>query len=201
MQLQAGQKKAVTNKRKKRRIEVGCLARMNNFTSTEQPAMNTQEDIIITREFNAPREAIWNAWTKPEQMKQWWGPTGYTCPVAKMDVREGGKYHAAMRSDKGDMHWSTGTYKEILPLQRMVISDHFADADGNIIKAESLGMPGQWPDELMVTVTFEETANGTRMTMKHEGMPPEMREMCALGWEQCFDKMEAMVEKKQVASK
>lgn len=177
------------------------LARMNTFTSTEQLAMNTNENIIITREFNAPREAVWNAWTKPEQMKEWWAPNGYTCPVAKMDVREGGSYHAAMRSDKGDMHWSTGTYKEIVPLQRMVITDHFADEHGNIITAESAGMPGNWPEELLVTVTFEEASNGTRMTMEHEGVPAEMREMCAQGWNECFDKMAALVERKPEIAK
>ncbi len=177
------------------------LARMNGFTSTEQLANNPDEDIKIIREFSAPREAVWNAWTKPDQMMQWWAPNGYTCPVAKMDVRDGGKYHAAMRSEKGEMHWSTGTYKEIKPLQRMVITDHFADEQGNIIKAESAGMPGNWPDTLMVTVTFEEAANGTRMTMKHEGVPAEMRAMCAQGWHECFDKMAALVEPKQTIAK
>lgn len=170
------------------------LARMNNFTSTEQLAMNSNEDILITREFNAPREAVWNAWTTPDQMMQWWAPNGYTCPVANMDVREGGKYHAAMRSEKGGMHWSTGIYKEIVPLQKLVISDHFADEHGNIINGASAGMPGNWPDTLLITVTFEDAANGARMTMKHEGVPVEMRAMCAQGWNECFDKMAALVE-------
>lgn len=177
------------------------LAHMNKITSTEQLAMNTNEDIIITREFNAPCEAIWNAWTKPEQMKEWWGPNGYTCPIAKMDVREGGTYHASMRSEKGDMHWSTGTYKEIVPLRKLVISDHFADEKGHIIKAESIGMPGNWPEELTVTVTLEDFADGSRMTMKHEGVPAEMRKECTQGWNECFDKMETLVERKPEIAK
>ncbi len=162
--------------------------------------MNTNKDIIITREFNAPRKAVWDMWTTPEGMKVWHGPNGYSCPVAKMDVREGGTYHTAMRADNGDTHWSTGTYKEIVPLKKLVCSDHFADENGNILNAQSLGMPGNWPDELTVTVNLEETANGTRMTMKHEGIPAEMREMCAKGWNECFDKMAAHVETKEKLS-
>lgn len=170
------------------------LARMNEFTSSATMAQNSNEDITITREFNSPREAVWLAWTKPEEMMKWWGPTGYSCPVAKMDVREGGSYHTAMRAENGDTHWSTGTYKQIVPMERLVCTDHFADQEGNIIKAESIGMPGKWPDELLVTVTFEDAGNGTRMIMKHEGIPAEMREMCILGWQQSFDKLAAAVE-------
>ncbi|MDQ3101171.1 MAG: SRPBCC domain-containing protein [Bacteroidota bacterium] len=169
------------------------LARMNDFTPTDQLAMNNNTDIVITREYNAPREAIWNAWTKPAEMMKWHGPHGYTCPVAKIDLREGGTYHTAMRATNGDTHWSTGTYKEIVPMERLVCTDHFADADGNIINGQSIGMPGNWPDEMVVSVTFEEIANGTRMTMTHQGIPAAMKQMCTAGWNESFDKLATAV--------
>ncbi len=170
------------------------LARMNNFTTTDQLAMNTDQDIMITREFNAPRQAVWDAWTTPEGMKVWHGPNGYSCPVAEMDVREGGTYHTAMRADNGETHWSTGTYTEIVPLERIVCTDQFADAEGNAINARNIGMPGDRPAEMLVTVDFEETATGTRMTMEHQGIPAEMRQMCIQGWNESFDRMATHVE-------
>lgn len=54
--------------------------------------MNTTaatRDLVITRAFNASVEQVWSAWTDPERIKRWWGPVGFTCPVANMDFREG----------------------------------------------------------------------------------------------------------------
>ena len=47
-------------------------------------------DLVVTRVFDAPVEAVWKAWTDAEQVKKWWGPDGFTAPVAKLDFREGG---------------------------------------------------------------------------------------------------------------
>ena len=47
-------------------------------------------DVVVTRRFDAPVERAWNAWSDPEDVRQWWGPTGFTCPRADMDFREGG---------------------------------------------------------------------------------------------------------------
>jgi len=95
-----------------------------------------------------------------------------------------------MRSPEGKDYWSTGVYREIVPVERLVCTDSFADADGNVVPASSYGMTGEWPDELLVTVTFEEQPWKTRMTLKHEGFPPgAVSSQTQAGWNESFDKL------------
>ena len=77
--------------------------------------MADQNAITITREFDAPREKVWRAWTDPDRLMKWWGPKGFTSPFCKIDLRVGGKYLYDMRSSEGRDYWSTGTYREIVP--------------------------------------------------------------------------------------
>jgi uncharacterized protein YndB with AHSA1/START domain len=94
-----------------------------------------------------------------------------------------------MRSPEGQDFWSTGVYREIVAPERLVCSDSFADAAGNVVPATHYGMGPDFPLELKVTVTFEEIDGKTRMTLRHEGFPPDTVEMCTEGWNQSFDKL------------
>lgn len=154
------------------------------------------QDIVIEREFNAPRDRVWKAWTQPSQIKRWWGPKHFTAPVAKTDVREGGKYLFAMKGPDGKMYWSTGTYKEVARPERLVVTDSFADAKGNVVASAEYGMPGL-PAELLVTTTFEELpGKKTRMVMRHAGFPAgQMADMAKAGWNESFDKLEKSLKK------
>src|SRR5262245_29973397 len=113
-------------------------------------------EIVITRIFDAPRQLVWKAWTEPEHVMRWWGPKTYTSPACKIDFRVGGVYLFCMRSPDGKNYWSTGVYREIVPLERIVCTDSFADEHGNLVPASHYGLPGDWPEELMITVMFEE---------------------------------------------
>ena len=148
-------------------------------------------EIVITRIFDAPRELVWKAWTNPEHLMRWWGPKDFTAPVCKVDLRVGGKYLYCMRSKEGQEFWSTGTYKEIVPLERLVCSDSFADEKGNVVPASHYGMPGDnWPLELTVTITLEDLRGKTKMTLTHSGIPSgQMKEMTGAGWNESFDKL------------
>jgi uncharacterized protein YndB with AHSA1/START domain len=138
---------------------------------------------IITRSFDAPRELVWKAWTDPEQVMRWWGPKGFTAPVAKIDFRTGGKYLYAMRSPEGEDFWSTGVYREIVPLERIVVTDSFADETGTIVPALHYGMIGDWPLELLVTLTFKEEKGTTKFSLRHEGIPlGQMSDLTKAGW-------------------
>lgn len=152
----------------------------------------TEKGLYIERVFDAPVELLWKAWSDPEMYKQWWGPRGYTAPVAQIDFREGGKFFGSMRSPEGQDIWSTGVYREIVPMKRIVCTDSFADADGNVVSATHYGMPGDIPLEMLVTVTFEDLGGGkTKMTLLHEGLPAgEMSEGAGTGWNESFDKLE-----------
>ncbi len=148
-------------------------------------------EIVITRVFDAPREQVWRAWTDPEHFKKWWGPENFTAPVAEIDLRVGGKYFNCMRSPEGQDYYTTGVYLEIVPLERIVYTDAFADANGNAVPASDYGM-GDWPMELKVTVTFEEQDGKTKMTLRHVGIPAgEHSEMAEAGWNESFDKLAA----------
>jgi uncharacterized protein YndB with AHSA1/START domain len=153
---------------------------------------NTADAITITRTFNAPRELVWRAWTEPEHFMRWWGPEHYTSPVAKMDLRVGGTYLASIRSPEGQDFYSTGEYREITPPERLVFTDAFADAEGNVVPASYYGMEGEWPNNILITVTLEEENGRTRLTMRQDGIPTgEMGEQMAAGWNEYFDKLAA----------
>ena len=152
--------------------------------------IKNKDELTITRIFDAPREKVWQAWTSPEEIKKWWGPKYFTAPVSKIDLRVGGKYLSCMRGPDGKDYWSTGVYRELVPMERIVVTDSFADEKGNVVPASHYGMTGDFPLELLVTVTFEELGNKTKMVLRHEGIPlGMMREMTETGWSESFDKL------------
>jgi uncharacterized protein YndB with AHSA1/START domain len=149
--------------------------------------------LVIERVFDAPRELVWKAWSDPQLAKRWWGPKGFTAPAAEIDFRVGGKMLLAMQSpdfNEGRPIWSTGIYREIVPLERIVVTDSFSDEQGNVVPATHYGMPDNFPLEMLVTVTFEEIDGKTRMTLRHEGLPVgEMKDGAGVGWNESFDKL------------
>jgi uncharacterized protein YndB with AHSA1/START domain len=152
--------------------------------------LKDKTELIITRIFDAPRDLVWKAWTEPERVKKWWGPKNFTAPVSKIDLRVGGKYLSCMRGPDGKDYWSTGVYREIVPMERIVSTDSFADEKGTVVPASHYGMTGDWPMELLVTVTFEEAGGKTKMILRHEGIPSGMmRELTETGWSESFDKL------------
>ncbi len=159
-----------------------------NRTRARKPAQG--KDLVITRVFDAPRDLVWNAWTDPESLKRWWGPKGFTTPYAKIDLRVGGKYLNCMRSPEGKDYWSTGVYREIVPMERIVCTDSFADEEGNVVPATHYGMGPDLPIEMLVTVTLEDQGGKTKLTLRHAGLPagPD-QEGAEAGWSQSLDKL------------
>lgn len=136
---------------------------------------------------------MWKAWTESEQVKRWWGPNGFTTPLAKMDFREGGTSLVCMNSAQfGDLY-STWHYREIVPLKRILYIHNLADKDGNKLDPRALGMPQDFPQDQCHTVTFRGLPDGkTEMTViEHEWPAGQMVEMSRMGLGQCLDKMAA----------
>jgi uncharacterized protein YndB with AHSA1/START domain len=159
----------------------------------QQAPASTKDALVIERIFDAPRELVWKAWTDPELAKKWWGPRGFTAPLAEIDFRVGGKSLLAMQSpdfNEGRPIYSTGVYKEIIPMERIVTTDCFADESGNVVPATHYGMGEDIPLEMLITVTFEDLGDRTKMTLRHEGLPAgEMIEGAGQGWNESFDKL------------
>lgn len=159
---------------------------------TQNNPATTTKDLVITRIFDAPRALVWKAWTDPQHLMRWWGPETFTSPTCKVDLRVGGKYLFCMRSPEGQDFWSTGVYNEIVPLERIVYTDSFSDAEGNVISPEAYGMGSDFPIASVITVTFEDYEGKTKMTLRNPGVPEgEMREMTLSGWNTSLDKLAA----------
>lgn len=146
--------------------------------------------LVLTRVFQAPRPLVWKAFTDPVQLVKWWGPEHFTCPGAQVDLHIGGRYLLGMKGPDGAEFWGTGTYREIILNQKLVYTDQFADAAGHVVSAASLGLPGDWPEEPLVTVTFAELGKEkTLVTIHHHQLPEEWKEMTVSGWSSSFDKL------------
>ena len=137
-------------------------------------------EIVMTRAFDAPRNLVFDAFTKPELVKQWLlGPDGWTMPVCEIDLRAGGEYHYRWRADDGHMEFGTaGVFREVTKPARIVQTER---------------MEGQ-PSEALNTTEFIE-GNGittVRMRILHESR--EIRDMVvetgmATGVERSYDRL------------
>ena len=161
----------------------------------QKPNLEKSLLVKITRIFESPIDRVWQAWTDAELMKQWWGPEGYTSPSIKIDFRVGGKYLSSMKDSAGKVMWSSGIYKEIETYKKIVCTDYFSDENGNPILASEVGMSGEWPPELLITIEFSNTHSGqTKMIISHEGIPKEMHDECVEGWNSSIHKLQRLLE-------
>lgn len=152
--------------------------------------------VQLTRTFRAPVERVFSAWSNPEFIKQWWGPAGFTAPSATTEFRVGGKYLFSIRSPDGKEYWSTGVYLQIIPNEKILCTDQFADENGNTISAKQAGMTGNWPETVYITVDFEKTDDDhTNMTVSQEGVPQEIHDDSIAGWNGSLDKLQRLVER------
>lgn len=153
----------------------------------------SKDAVVIERTFDAPVDLIWQMWTQPEHFKKWYGPKGFTVPVAEMDVRVGGKRLVCMEMQKPDgsmKMWTAGEYTEVVPNQRLVYTDSPADENGNVVSPSAVGMPDGYPATTEVTVLLEDLGGRTKMVMTHAGVPAGAGD----GWEQAFAKMADHIE-------
>lgn len=149
-------------------------------------SMIPQDGVVVDRQFDAPVSLIWRAWTNPDDFKQWYGPTGFTVPVAKLDTKVNGRRLVCMASPDGSKQmWTVGTHKELAPNRRLVYTESPSDEQGNAVSPEAMGMPPGFPTESVVTVTLNEENGRTHLTLTHTGVP----EGAAGGWNMAFDKL------------
>jgi uncharacterized protein YndB with AHSA1/START domain len=128
---------------------------------------STENTILLTRTFNAPRELVWKAWTTPELLARWWGPHGWSLSTNNMDFRPGGAWEYCMSGPNGEPSCGKAVYQEIVVPERIVYRDYFSDADGNPIE----GMP-----ETEVTLEFVEANGQTKLVSTTLCATPEDRD-------------------------
>lgn len=126
----------------------------------------TAREVVITREFDAPRELVFRAWTHPEQLRRWYAPDGCAIHFKRIDVRPGGMFHSCVRTPDGHDCWCTGVYREIVAPERIVYTLTIADEQGNAVGPTDVGMDPNWPRETTVTVTLAERDGRTTLTLR-----------------------------------
>lgn len=111
----------------------------------------------ITREFNAPVEEVWKAWTTSAALEQWWAPKPWKAETQKMDFREGGTWLYCMVGPEGERNWSGFDFKTIEKNKQLTGRDYFCDEKGN----RSTDLPNMdW------ITTFSPTSTGTRVEVR-----------------------------------
>ena len=113
---------------------------------------NDDRAIVMTREFDAPRQLVWDAWTQPQHVAQWWGPNGFTNTIHEMEVKPEGVWRFTMHGPDGRDWPNRIVFREIVEPERLVY-DH----------SDDLPEP---TTRFHVTVTFEELGSRTRLTMR-----------------------------------
>ena len=138
------------------------------------------DELLITRTFDAPASMLFALWSQPEHLKRWMGPASFTCPDAEIDFRVGGAYRVMIKSREHGENWFGGVYREIVPNKRLVFT--FAwDNDG-----PSAGI------ETVVTITFEEKRGKTVQTFHQRPfLNAERRDSHVGGWTSAFEKLAA----------
>lgn len=138
---------------------VGSAANNGTFEVTTP----SEQEIRMTRLFDAPRRLVFEAMTKPEHVKRWWGRLGegYSVPVCEIDLRPGGKWRFVNKHPGGEAAFY-GEYREITPPSRVVFTEIFE----------------QYPDSVsVVTSVFTEEGQKTRLTATVRYPSPQVRDM------------------------
>jgi uncharacterized protein YndB with AHSA1/START domain len=147
----------------------------------------------------APLAALWSAWTEPEQLRRWFGPTGFAMTECTMELRPGGLFHYALRTPDSALIWGRWLFREILPQARLVFVSAFSDAACGVTRH-----PGNadWPLETLSTISFAEHAGigrGTLVEVDWRPLQPSPAERAAFaaghgsmeqGWTGTFDQLQ-----------
>src|ERR1700730_12555808 len=99
-------------------------------TRTLKVTMPTEREIVLTRVFDAPRALVFDAFTKPELLKRWFGPRGWSLEVCEVDLKVGGRWRFLLRGPEGAAMGMSGLYREIEPPERDVHTETFDDFPG-----------------------------------------------------------------------
>jgi uncharacterized protein YndB with AHSA1/START domain len=141
-------------------------------------AQASDTSLEVRRTIAAPRERVFQAWTRPEDVKKWAAPGEMTTPVAEVDLRVGGKYRIEMQAPNGARHVASGVYREVTPPKRLVYTWGWEDSS---VK------------DSVVTVEFQDRGKSTEVILRHERLPDaDSRARHTEGWTECMEKFVAL---------
>ncbi len=142
-------------------------------------SVETLNSLRVARTIQADRQAVWDAWTQTEHMKNWACPETGSVLEVEIDLRVGGAYKIVMNVE-GAAHTAFGTYREVDAPNRLVYTWDWEE------ESHSVG-------ETLVTVEFEERGDATEVVLVHEGFPVvEAKDGHEQGWGSCLNRLEAL---------
>ncbi len=148
--------------------------------ANQAAAAETLPSLTLTRMLDAPRETVFRAWTDPVQFSRWMGPASIRAEIKEMDTKPGGAYRIAMHGTPKGMSVVSGTYREIVPPERLV----FTWAWEEDVSTHRAG------HESIVTVTLRAVGGRTELTLRHERLELDSsRDSHGQGWIGCLDKL------------
>lgn len=144
-----------------------------------QTVETTENKIIFTRTFDAPRELVFETYTTCKHLLNWWGPREWPLSYCKMDFRPGGTWHYCMKGpNEGDESWGIAKYKEISEPEKIIYNDFFSDRDGNI----NNNMPA-----FDTIIIFSAEGERTTVTVTSEvGSAEEVKKLVEMGMVEGF---------------
>ncbi|MEM7302448.1 MAG: SRPBCC domain-containing protein [Pseudomonadota bacterium] len=144
--------------------------------------MTNDRTLTLERQLGATPQAVYDAWTKPELLVQWWGPEGLTTPIHDMDVRPNGAWSTTMVNPDGGKHTCSGVYRVLEPPHRLVFTWAWEQDDGN-----------RGP-ETQVEISLMANESGTLMRLvQGEFDTAETANQHGFGWNSSFNKLETFV--------
>ncbi|SJZ67587.1 SRPBCC family protein [Sediminibacterium ginsengisoli] len=126
----------------------------------------SNKEVLIEETFNASVERVFNAWTDPQKLMQWYAPDGCTIHFKELEIKTGGRFHSCISNPQFGDCWCIGEYKEIIPNKKLVFTMENADENGNPINPADIGMDADWPGKTMVTVTFIAEGEKTKLQLR-----------------------------------
>lgn len=131
---------------------------------------NGKFTLQLSHNYKTSRDKVFQAWTKQEQLRQWWGPEGFRTTIDRMDVVEGGLYRFIMHAPNGDNHIIGGNYVEIIPNEKLVFTWKWEHDGGE-------------QEDTLVTIEFFEQDRETKLVITHENFSTmEQAENHNKGW-------------------
>jgi len=121
------------------------------------------KELVITKELNAPKELVYKVWTQKEHLEKWWGPKGFDINVSKFDFVPGGTFLYSIAMPDGSEMTGLFVYLEIVPGEKVIFVNSFADKDGHIMRAP---FSPTWPLEIYNELNFSEKDGKTTIVLK-----------------------------------
>jgi uncharacterized protein YndB with AHSA1/START domain len=154
--------------------------------------------VVISRVFDAPRDLVFEAWTKPEYLMRWFAPHGCTFHIERIDVRSGGGFHSCIRDGSFEC-WCLGVYHEIVRPERLEYTLAIADRHGNTVEPASVGHDARWPAETRLVVTFEDQGGRTKLTLRQDVSESLARQTGAYpSWIEMLERLDELLSERSV---